>query len=52
MAIITSINIEIFMYEKRLKQLDNPDEPMPSTRMTRLRDAYYKKYHNKPIKGE
>ena len=52
MALITSRNINIFMYEKRIKQLDNPDEPMPSTRMTRWRDAYYKKYHNNTTKGE
>ena len=46
---ITSCNVSIYIKTKRLKQLDNPDEPMPSTRMTRWREAYYKKYHNKKI---
>tara|TARA_R100001015_G_C4554561_1_gene115684 strand:- start:515 stop:799 length:285 start_codon:yes stop_codon:yes gene_type:complete len=50
MAIITSINIEIFMYEKRLKLLDNPDEPMPNNRMTRWRKAYNKKCINNTTK--
>tara|TARA_Y100000592_G_scaffold100740_1_gene182428 strand:- start:5077 stop:5355 length:279 start_codon:yes stop_codon:yes gene_type:complete len=43
MAIITSINISIFMYEKRLKLLDNPHEPMPNNRMTRLQKAIREK---------